>query len=382
MMSFDLNSDQRALRDEVVALARELSVDARQRDRNRQFDRELWRTSAACGLQGLPVPTEYGGRNLTSVDTVVALEALGYGCEDGGLVFALCAHLLAGVVPLWKHGDDQQRRRLLPGLCDGSLIAANAMTEPQAGSDVFSISMKAERDGAGHRLTGTKTLITNAAVADWAIVFAVTDSAKGFHGGLTAFLVDMSSHGVARPASLNTVGVRSCSVGEIQLNEVFVPDSMVLGGIGGGSAVFNTAMEWERGCLFAAHVGAMERLLEVVIRRARTRKQFGQTIGKFQAVAHRVADMKVQLDAARLLTWRSAWRLENGRTAALDASITKLFVSEAFLSVAIDAVRTFGGQGLLEEHDVERIMRDALASVIYSGTSDIQRNIIARWLGL
>jgi alkylation response protein AidB-like acyl-CoA dehydrogenase len=381
-MTFDLSPDQRALRDEIVALARELNVDARQRDRNRQFDRELWRRSAACGIQGLPVPAEFGGRGLTSLDTVVALEALGYGCEDGGLVFALCAHLLAGVVPLWKHGDDQQRRRLLPGWCDGSLIAANAMTEPQAGSDVFSITLKAERDGAGHRLTGTKTFITNAAVADWAIVFAVTDSAKGFHGGLTAFLLDMSSKGVIRSASFNTVGVRSCAIGEIHLSEAFVPDGMVLGGVGGGSAVFNTAMEWERGCLFAAHVGAMERLLETVIRRVRSRKQFAQSIGKFQAVAHRVADMKVELDAARLLTWRSAWRLQNARTAALEASITKLFVSEAFLRVSIDAIRTFGGQGLLEEHDVERVTRDALAGVIYSGTSDIQRNIIARWLGL
>jgi alkylation response protein AidB-like acyl-CoA dehydrogenase len=141
-------------------------------------------------------------------------------------------------------------------------------------------------------------------------------------------------------------------------------------------------MDWERTCLFAAHVGAMQRLLELAIRRARTRQQFGQAIGKFQAVAHRLADLKVHLEAARLLVFQAAWRLDRVKTVSLDASIAKLFTSESLLHAAIDVIRTYGGSGLFEENDVERSLRDAMASTLYSGTSDIQRNIIARWLGL
>ena len=156
----------------------------------------------------------------------------------------------------------------------------------------------------------------------------------------------------------------------------------MLGGVGSGSAVFTTAMDWERTCLFAAHVGTMERLLELAIRRAKTRRQSGQPIGKFQSVANRLVDMKVRLEAARLLVYRAAWRLEHSRTPSMDAAIAKLFTSESLLESAMSTVRTYGGRGLEVDQDVERALRDAVACTLYSGTSDIQRNIIARWLGL
>jgi alkylation response protein AidB-like acyl-CoA dehydrogenase len=161
-----------------------------------------------------------------------------------------------------------------------------------------------------------------------------------------------------------------------------VSDDAVLGGVGAGASVFTTAMEWERTLLVAAHVGTIERLLETSIAYARTRTQFGQTIGKFQAVSHRIADMKVQLEAARMLTYRAASRLATSRAAALDASIAKLFVSESLVKAALDTIQLHGGNGFMVEYDVERTLRDAVGSTIYSGTSEMQRNIIARWLGI
>jgi alkylation response protein AidB-like acyl-CoA dehydrogenase len=163
---------------------------------------------------------------------------------------------------------------------------------------------------------------------------------------------------------------------------VYVPQNAVLGTVGASASVFATAMDWERILLVAAHVGTMERLLETSIARARRRSQFGQTIGKFQAVAHKIADMKVQLEAARLLTYQASWRLDNVKNVSLDAAITKLFVSESLVKAALDTVQIHGGYGFMVEYEVERALRDAIGSTIYSGTSEMQRNIIARWLGL
>jgi alkylation response protein AidB-like acyl-CoA dehydrogenase len=156
----------------------------------------------------------------------------------------------------------------------------------------------------------------------------------------------------------------------------------VLGGVGAGANIFIHSMDWERICLFASHIGVMERLLEKSVAYARTRTQFGQQIGKFQAISHRIADMKVQLEAARLLTYKAAWQLDRVRNVSLDASIAKLFVSESLVKVALDTVQIFGGYGYMTEYEVERALRDAIGSTIYSGTSEVQRNIIARWLGL
>ncbi|HRO60162.1 MAG TPA: acyl-CoA dehydrogenase family protein [Burkholderiaceae bacterium] len=382
-MDFALTEEQRMLRDSVSRFARDaLNEGLQDRDREQAFSRELWKQCASIGLQGLPVPEEQGGTGLDALSCAIALEAFGYGCRDGGLVFSLCAHLLACVVPVWKHANAEQKQRYLPGLCDGSLIGAHAITEPGSGSDTFSMRTRAQREGELWRINGSKTFISNGPVSDVAIVFAVTDADKGFHGGLTAFLVETSTPGFTVGRKLEKMGLRTSPVGEIAFQDMLVGDDAVLGEVGGGSAVFATAMDWERILLVAGHLGAMERLLETSVTYARTRKQFGQAIGKFQAVAHKIADMKVQLEAARLLAYRSAWRLEHTRNASFDASITKLFVSESLLESALAAVQIHGGYGFMSEYEVERSLRDAVAGTIYSGTSEMQRNIISRWLGL
>jgi alkylation response protein AidB-like acyl-CoA dehydrogenase len=382
-MDFNPTTEQKMLRDSIVRFARgALNDDLIERDRAQSFPRAQWRQCAEMGLQGLPAPEAYGGSGADALTVAIALEALGYGCRDGGLVFSLAAHMLACVVPIARHGDDAQRSRWLPGLCDGSLIGAHAITEPNSGSDTFAMGMRAERVDGGWRLNGTKTFISNGPVADVVVVFAITDTAKGFHGGVTGFVVERGLRGFKPGQAFEKMGLRTSPVGELVFDDALVPDDAVLGGVGAGSAVFTTAMEWERTLLVAAHVGAMERLLETAIAYARTRSQFGQAIGKFQAVSHKIADMKVQLEAARLLTYRAATRLGTSRGVALDASIAKLFVSESLVKAALDTIQLHGGYGFMAEYEVERALRDAVGATLYSGTSEMQRNIIARWLGL
>lgn len=382
-MDFELSADHRLLRDNIVRFAHEvLNPGVAERDRERAFSRELWKKCGEMGLQGLPVPEEYGGSNLDALSTTVALEALGYGCHDGGLVFSLCAHLLSCVIPMWRFGSEEQKRRYLRPLSDGSLVGVHAMSEPGSGSDAFALSTKAQPDGTGFRLNGTKTFISNGPVADLVIVFAVTNAQKGYYGGVTAFLVEAGSPGFRASRPFEKMGLHTSPLGELVFEDVHVPADAVLGGVGAGSTIFTHAMDWERVCLFASHIGTMERLLEKSVEHARTRTQFGQAIGKFQAVSHRIVDMKVRLEAARLLTYRAASRLGRSRTVSLDASMAKLFVSESLVESAMEAVRVHGGYGYMAEYDVERALRDAVASTIYSGTSDMQRNIIARWLGL
>ena len=382
-MEFAYSEEQKLLRDSIIRFAqRELNEGIADRDRDQTFSRELWRKCAGLGIQGLPVPEEYGGSGYDSLSCAIALEALGYGCRDGGLVFSLCAHLLACVVPVWLYGSEAQKRRYLPGLIDGTLVGMHAITEPGSGSDTFAMRTRAEPTDNGWLINGTKTFVSNGPVGDVAVAFAMTDARKGFHGGVTAFLVEKATPGLSAGSKFEKMGLRTAPLGELFFDAVPVCHDAVLGSVGGGSTLFATVMDWERILLVASHVGTMERLLETAIKYARTRSQFGQTIGKFQAVAHKIADMKVQLEAARLLTYRSAWRLGNVRNASLDASITKLFVSESLIKAGLDTIQIHGGYGLMIEYEVERTLRDALGSTIYSGTSEMQRSMIARWLGL
>lgn len=382
-MDFSLTDDQKVFRNQIIRFAQhELNKEVIERDREQLFPHDLWLKCGEMGFQGLPVPEEYGGVGLDPLSTAIALETLGYGCQDSGLVFSICAHLLACVIPIWKFGSEEQKQRYLPGLCNGSLIAVNAMSEPGSGSDAFSLRTRAEPDGTGFRLNGTKTFSSNGPVADVALVFAATDPEKGYHGGVTAFIVEKGTSGFRPGQKFEKMGLRTSPIGELVFEDAYVPEEAILGGVGGGATIFTHSMDWERICLFASHVGTMERLLEKSIEYARTRTQFGQSIGKFQAISHPIADMKVRLEAARLLIYKAAWQLDRVATVSMDASMAKLFVSESLVKTAMDTVQIFGGYGFMTEYEVERALRDAIGSKIYSGTSEMQRNIISRWLGL
>jgi alkylation response protein AidB-like acyl-CoA dehydrogenase len=382
-MDFSYTPEQELLRREIVAFARgTLNARVIERDRDQVFSRDLWHACAGLGVQGLPVPPEYGGIGADPLTCAVALEALGYGCTDHGLVFSLCAHVVSCVVPLAKFGAEEQKRRYLPGLCDGTSIGVHAMTEAGAGSDPFSMRSRAVREGSGWRITGSKTFISNGGEADVIIVFALTDPEARFHGGVTAFVVERGAPGLSSGRKIEKMGLRTSPFAEVVFEDVRVGDDAVLGGIGAGAGVFAHSMDWERVCLFAAHVGQMERLMEQAIAHARTRKSGHGPIGRHQAVSHKIADMKIRLEAARLLTYHAASKLDVSRSVTLDAAVTKVFVSEALVKTAMDTMQIFGGYGYTTEHEVERAVRDALGAPIYSGTSEVQRNIIAAWLGL
>jgi alkylation response protein AidB-like acyl-CoA dehydrogenase len=382
-MDFTYSSEQDLLRREIIAFSRAtLNAGVIERDRQQVFSRELWRECGRMGLPGLPAPLDYGGSGSDPLTCAIALEALGYGCTDHGLVFSLCAHVVTCVVSLTKFGTDDQKRRHLPGLCDGTSIGIHAMTEPGAGSDPFAMRSRAVKDGDGWRINGSKTFISNGPEADVIIVFAMTDPSAAFHGGVTAFLLERGTAGFSAGRKIEKMGLRTSPFSELAFDDVWVPDESVLGGVGGGAGVFTHSMDWERICLFAAHVGQMERLTEQAIKYARTRQAGGKAIGKYQGVSHKIADMKVRLETSRLLTYRSASRLDVTRGVSLDAAMTKLMVSESLVQTAMDTMQIFGGYGYTTEYETERAVRDALGAKIYSGTSEVQRNIIASWLGL
>ncbi|MEZ4699109.1 MAG: acyl-CoA dehydrogenase family protein [Rhodothermales bacterium] len=382
-MDFSLTEDQKILRDEIVSFARrELSEGVIERDRNQEFPHELWLKCGEMGLQGLPVPEEYGGLGLDPVSTAVALEALGYGSADSGLSFSICAHLLACVIPVTMHGSEEQKRKYLPKLSNGTMIAVNAMSEPGTGSDAYAMKTRAIRDGNGYRINGTKIWSTNGPVADLAIVYAMTDIEKGYYGGTSVFLVEKGEGGFNPGQKFEKMGLRTSPIGEVVLDNVWVPDSALVGGEGAGTNIFTQSMEWERVCIGAKHCGTMQRLLDKSVAYAKERTAFGQPIGKYEAVSHKIADMKIRLDAARLITYKGASRLDKARDVAIDASMTKIFVAEALVQTALDTVQIFGGNGFTTEYEVERALRDSIGGKIYSGTNEIQRNILAKWLGL
>lgn len=382
-MEFAWSPEQVELRAAVEAFARErLGDDLVRRDREHEFSRDLWDRCAAFGIQGLPFPAEYGGRGLDVLTSVMALEALGYGCRDAGLVFGIGAQMWSVQMPIWRHGTDDQRRRYLTRLCSGEWIGAHGMSEPGAGSDAFSLRTTAVRDGNDYVLTGTKTFVSEAPVADLFLVFATVDPRLGARG-ITGFLVERSMAGVAAGRAIEKMGLRTSPMAELILDGCRVPAGNRLGREGRGGLLFNDSMEWERGCLLAGAVGGMRRQLETAIRYAREREQFGQRIGGFQSVANRLANMRVRLEASRLMLYRAAWLKQVGDAeAATVSALAKLFISEACVESAFDAVRVHGGYGFTTEYEIERELRDAVGGVLYSGTSDIQRALIARSMGL
>ncbi len=382
-MDFSLNEDQKLLREQIIRFAQnELNENIIERDREQIFPHDLWLKCGEMGLQGLPVAGDYGGSELDPLSVAVALEAFGYGCRDGGLVFSVCAHLLACVIPISRHATPEMKEKILPGLCDGSLIAVNGMTEVTSGSDAFNMATRAVKDGDGYRITGVKIFSSNGPVADVAVVYAVTDETKGAHGGITGFVVEKGTPGFTPSQKFEKMGLRTAMLGELVFDNVYVGPENILGTAGGGPVVFSESMEWERVCIAACHLGTMQHLMEKSIDYARTRTAQGKLIGKHQAIAHKIADMKIRLESARLLVYQAAVRVGKARDNAMNASMVKVYVSECLQKTALDTVQIFGGHGFLTEHEVERTLRDSIGGTLYSGTNEVQRNIIASWLGL
>ena len=378
-MDFDFTAAQRRRYDDVLAATRERLGE--EPVPGAHLTRVRWKAAASIGLTGLCVPAEHGGGGLGALDTALCLEAFGRGCPDTGLVFAVAAHLLACVVPVRDFAGPAQRDRLLAGLAAGDLIAANAMTEAAAGSDVGHLGMAAAPDGGDYVLSGEKSFASNAPVADLFVTYGISDPRAGFLG-TSAFAVPGELAGIEVGEPYEKMGLHGCPASWVRFERCRVPAAYRLGEEGQGSAVFQHSMGWERACLFAAYVGLMDEQLRRCVEHARDRRQFGRRLADFQAVSHRLAAMTQRLEAARLLLYRACWLLDAGRPHGTAVALAKVAVSEAAVANGLDAVQVFGGTGYLRSGGIERQLRDSVAATIFSGTTEIQRELVARELGL
>ena len=381
-MDFAWTEEQTAFRQSVIKFARqELNNNLIERDRLEEFSREAWNKCAEFGIHGLPVPAQYGGGGSDILTTVCALEALGYGCRDNGLVFSINAHMWSAEIPILNHGTEAQKQHYLPKLVSGEWIGIQGMTEPMSGSDAYSLRTRAEKKGGQYILNGAKTFISNAPVADVFIIFANLDPEMK-PAGVTAFLVDKGTPGLSVSRKLEKMGLRTSPIAELAITDCEIPVENLVGKEYGGQAVFTSAMEWERICILANHLGLMQRLLETSARYASQRQQFGQPIAKFPAIATRIAEMDIRLETSRLVLYKAAWLKKIGKHPLREASIAKAYVSEACVQTCLDAIKIHGGYGYMTEYEIERDLRDAIGGTIYSGTSDIHKMILASLQGV
>ncbi|MFI0939895.1 acyl-CoA dehydrogenase family protein [Streptomyces sp. NPDC021020] len=378
-MDFELSPTQIERRAAVTAaVAKRLA--AHETTTDPELVRLAWKNIAGSGLTGLCLPEEYGGSGLGALDTALALEAFGAACPDTGLVFGIAAHLLSCAVPVGEFGA-AGARDMLAGMAAGDVIAGNAMTEDEAGSDVGRIRTTATRTEGGYVLDGEKSFVSNAPVADVFVTYAVTDPAAGFLG-ISAFAVPRDLDGITVGEPLPKMGLDGCLAARVRFEGCVVPDRYLLGAEGSGGAIFQHSMAWERGCLFAAYLGLMERQLAECVRHTTERRQFGRKIAGFQAVSHRVARMRLRLESARLLLYRACWLLDAGRTDVTAIAMAKTAVSEAAVANSLDAVQLFGSAGYVAGAGIDQQLRDCLPTTIFSGTTEIQLELIARETGL
>jgi alkylation response protein AidB-like acyl-CoA dehydrogenase len=380
-MDFAFTEEQLIFRRAVYDYAvKHVAPFAEAADAKSEFSFEAWKKLGDFGLLGLHYPAEYGGQESDVLTACLASEALGEAGVDGGLMLALGAHTYLCGDTILRNGTDEQKRRYLPKLASGEWIGCMGLTEPGAGSDAASISTRAERRGDRFVLNGTKMFITNAPYAQVAVVFAVTDKAAG-HFGMSAFLVEKDTPGFRAGKKLNKLGVRSSATSELILEDVEVPAENLLGQEGEGFLIALGALEWDRSALLAPLVGSMQKALNDSARYVLDRKQFGRPVADFQAVQRKIADIKVYVEAARLLVYRIAWNKDQGQPLNhLEASVAKLFVGDWGMQAASEAVQLHGGYGYIHEFPVERVFRDAKLGQIGGGTSEVQRMIISRLL--
>lgn len=383
-MEFKLSKEQKRLKKDIACFATEQLKDdtLAAREGNHEFSRGLWDKCGEQRIQGLHVPEAYGGMGYDAVKLALAMEALGNGCDDAGLLVSLSAQMLRCQVPLVQFGTEAQKQQYLPKLSDGSWVAASALNEAEAGSDYENLATTAVADGDGFVINGAKSFLVNAPLADVALVYAVTNAEKGFDGGLTCFLIDTNTPGVSKAAGDKTIGYRTAAMGQLMFDNVAVSSDAVLGEVGNGAAVYNAGVTWERSILSAMHVGRMDYLLEKALMHARTRKVQGQPIGKNQSVSHRITDMKMRLEVGRLLSYKAAWSLDNNPNDSMAASISKLFASDSMVQSVLDAGQIFGGHAFVEGQQTGRSLHDAFGSTLYAGTAAMQRNAIAKSMGL
>ena len=381
-MDFSWSEEQQALRRSVIQFAQnELVSDLIEEDRKQEFSWDGWRQCARFGIQGLLAPEEFGGGGADLLTTVVALEALGYGCRNNGLIFSINAHLWGCTTPLLDFGTEAQKRKYLAKLARGEWVGAKAFAEAGAaqgcantnGGGFSRMRARAEHKEGRWVLNGSKVSVSNAPLADLLIVYAHVDAAASADReggpGVTAFLVEKDAPGLSASPPVERMGLRTSPAGDLSLVNCEVPEENVLGGIGGGAAILEASTEVERIGLMAGELGMMQRQLETSTHYAAERKQFGQPIGKFPAVAAKLANMDVRLETSRLVLYKAAWLKQQGKNPQREIGIARAYVPDAAIQTCRDAVQIHGGYGYMTEYQIERELRDAVSEKIH-GMSD------------
>lgn len=352
--------------------------DMAEQDKNNFFDRNLWNHFSKNGLHGLSADEHYGGKGFSALKTCVAYEALAYGCENNGLIFSSIAHMVACVFPLSTFGNDEQKGKFLKKMATGQWIGANAITEYNSGSDVYNMASLAVKKGSHYIINGEKRYITNAPVCDVLVVYALTDKSKGFFGGVSCFIVKSDPKEIKLSKVKDKMGLRTAQMGDIKFSNFEIDEDAMIGKPGSGGQIFNTSMILERVVVSAFLVGQLDRILDKTVLFTKKRKLNNKNLFEFQNIQHKIADIKTILNAGKNLVYDAAYSIDTKPKNALTrASIAKLFVSEHVVTAIKQLQEIYGAHGYLTEAGIEREYRDSFASLLYSGTSAIQRNIIS-----
>lgn len=379
-MDFTLSKEQLIFKEQVLKFARkEIVPRVQEHDLNAEFDREAWKKFGEFGILGLHFPEELGGSGADVMTSVLAGEALGEAGVDGGLTLSYGAHTYLCSDTIYTHGTEEQRKKYIPKLASGDWIGCMGLTEPGAGSDAASLMTRAEKKGDTWVLNGNKMFITNGAIADVAVVYAKTNTDVPAQAGISAFVVDKGTPGFSVSRNLHKMGCRTSPTSELVFEDCVIPAGNLLGQEGAGYMMYIQTVEWDRSTLLAPFIGSIAYIIERCAKYAEEREQFGRPISSFQAVRHKIADMKIFMEVARSLVYRIAWCKDQGRPLNhLEAAIAKLFVGDWSLKVVNDAVTLHGGYGYCHEYDMERVFRDSRLAPIGGGTSEIQRLLISR----
>jgi isovaleryl-CoA dehydrogenase len=378
VMDFGLGETAEAIRETTARFAADqIAPIAARIDADNAFPRELWRPMGELGLHGITVEEEFGGLGLGYLEHVVAMEEISRASASIGLSYGAHSNLCVNQIRRW--GSDEQKRRHLPRLISGEHVGALAMSEPQAGSDVISMQLRADRRGDRYVLNGTKFWITNAPHADVVVVYAKTDP-QGASRGVTAFIVEKGFAGFSCSRKLDKIGMRGSDTGELVFEDCEVPEENVLGPENGGAGVLMSGLDYERTVLSAGPLGIMQACMDAVLPYVRERQQFGRPIGTFQLMQGKIADMYVALNSARAYVYAVAKACDVGRTTRFDAAGAILLASENAVRVSLEAIQALGGAGYLKDFPVERYLRDAKLYDIGAGTNEIRRYLIGREL--
>ncbi len=380
-MDFSFTDDQEAMRSHLKALLDEVCPPdyAERCDDEARPPREAYDALARHGWFGLVLPVEYGGTGGSAIDLAILLEEVVRHFEELGMwVFRTLTY---GGFAVMLHGTPEQKARLLPKVLSGDLSFCFGLTEPQSGSDAAALTTRATAAESGYVINGQKVFTSGMDISDYCLLVTRTTAGARKQQGITNFLVDTKLPGI-EIRKIRTLGQRAIGTTQVFYSDVKVPASAILGQLDHGWDAVDSYLWYERLSLAAARTGAASAAFDAALDYAKERKQFGRPIGQFQAISHKLADMKVMLDISRTLVYRFAWLLSQGNATRHDAAVLKLYTGEAFKAVADMGLQIFGGYGYCMEYPMQRFFRDSRLAVIGGGTSEIQRNIIARSLGL